>query len=101
MPNTDTLTNPQANMLYAGWKNGNAWAAKGSGMGGAKRRMLDRLTTAGLLTDAFPRRPTLAGMQALAHYWMVRDANSGCMAYAEARRAVDTGLADMEATNKE
>ena len=54
------LTDRQFEALEAGAK-GNAWALRGSSMGGAKRRMIERLVKMGLLTEEFPRRTTDAG----------------------------------------
>lgn len=60
-----SLTDRQIEALRAGAK-GNAHAVRGSSMGGAKRRMIDRLVEMGLITETFPRRSTPAGDAVLA-----------------------------------
>lgn len=60
-----SLTARQIEALRAAAK-GNAAALRGSSMGGAKRRMIDRLMEMGLITETYPRRTTPAGDAVLA-----------------------------------
>lgn len=59
------LTDRQIEALRAG-ANGNAAAMRGSRMGGAKHRMIDRLVEMRLITETYPRRTTPAGDAVLA-----------------------------------
>ena len=59
-------TQRQIETLRAAATKGNAYATKGSRMGGAKTRMIDRMIEAGLLTNTYPIKATQAGMALLA-----------------------------------
>lgn len=84
-----TLTKPQADFLFR--------AMRGEGPRNVgQMTVAARLVRRGLLAFVGPncvREPTREGLEALAYYWMLKDARSGCLAYAQHRQEVDAALA--------
>lgn len=76
------LTKPQFNAMWSAFKAGGAWyGRRGGAMGGAYRRLCDRLAAQGLVSSNPPYPITRKGLDALCDACRARWAKSGCMAY--------------------
>ena len=83
------LTKPQADLLFSLMRNERE-------PDGAEWRVAGNLRAKGFVETAGRSqtfRPTRAGLEALAYYWMLKDARSGCIAWAKYRQEVDAALA--------
>lgn len=76
-----TFTERQVDALKAAFKKNGAVYVRGNGMGGAYRRMLERMADDGYLAEYAPFPITLKGLIALRDYHRARWGESGCEAY--------------------
>lgn len=93
-----TLTGPQASLLLKSVRaDGMVYAA------GGRLRTATNLVRKGYLTEGASTGystgqsgycHTVAGLEALADYWMRKDAVSGCMAFRLTREEVEAALAE-------
>jgi hypothetical protein len=88
------LTKPQASFLFRAMERPRPCF-------GSDYRVVGNLRAAELVEEAgrdtlfhaLLFRPTRLGLEALAYYWMCKDAASGCPAYVQRRREVEEALA--------
>ena len=87
------MTKTQFKALWAAFKKNSAWYGRtGGAMGGAYRRMCQRMATEGLVSASAPYPITRKGMIALRDACRTRYAKSGCMAYLDDLRDVENAL---------
>jgi hypothetical protein len=87
-----TLSKPQFKALWTAFKKGGAAYVSTSRMGGANRRMIERMANLNLLNEDPPFPITLKGMRALHSACRERWAKRGCMAYQDDLKEVETAL---------
>lgn len=85
-------TKAQFKALWAAFKFKNAVNTRGSRMGGAKMRMVDRMVKEGLLSTTPPYPITTKGLQALHKACDLRWAKDGGQAYKEELDEVEAAL---------
>jgi hypothetical protein len=88
----DSLSKPQFKALWAAFKRGGAVYGVATGMGGARRRMIERMAKEHLLNDCPPFPITLKGMRTLHAACKARWAKDGCMAYQDDLKEVEVAL---------
>ncbi len=88
----DSLTKPQFEVLWAAFKKNGGAYARGNRMGGARRRMMERMAKESLLNDNPPFPITLKGMRALHAACEARYRKHGCMAYLDDLKEVEKAL---------
>lgn len=90
-----TLTKFQADFLFSAMIEPRSTRRGGSGTRSGNRMfergLLEVVEDDGIFRPLY--RPSRAGLEALADYWMRKDAASGCLAYIERRREVEAALA--------
>lgn len=89
------LTKPQFKALWAAFKKDGAMYASVGRMGGGYRRMCERMAEQNLLNDCPPFPITLKGMRTLHAACKARWAKSGCMAYQDDLREVESALGSL------
>lgn len=87
------LTKQQFAALWAAFDKDGAWyGRRGGAMGGAYRRMCNRLADQKLVSASAPFPITRDGMKVLHEACRVRWAKSGCMAYQDDLKQVETAM---------
>jgi hypothetical protein len=92
------MTKQQFNALWSAFKAGGAWyGRRGGAMGGAYRRLCERLAAQGIVSRNPPYPITRKGLDALRDACRVRWAKDGCIAYQQDLEEVEAAIAAADA----
>lgn len=92
------MTKQQFNALWSAFKAGGAWyGRRGGAMGGAYRRLCERLAAQGFVSRNPPYPITRKGLDALCDVCRARWAKGGCVAYQDDLAEVEAAIVAADA----